>query len=220
MAEAVQNLAWHQAATSGELRRWADVEARARRVDAIAFRAGLLLENMTIAYRFGAARGVPLAPVPADLESRFLFAWEENMRVQDAVRKIGARQWGARWNGKDFDAIDPSGGAGLEGIFIPIAIGAVALAGLVSRLIWVEKENTDLGGKYNAILEKTDRVLCSDPKSTTCQDWQREKTVSNYQRNVTMADSIKGAVGSIGAGLGKGLLIALPVLAALLFWRR
>lgn len=208
--------------TSVLARRWADLEARDRRVDALDFRAGLLLENAIILYQF--AEGVGLAVPPEDpaLERRYLESHSRFIQAHTAIRKIQDRQWGARWNGKDFDAIDPTGGGPeLGAVFIPIMIGVgvVALAGLVARFVWLEKETTEIGDKYNKLLKTTNDRFCADPTSDTCQSWEEEKLESNYAKNETMSDRIKGAVGAVGSGLGKGLMIALPLIAAAFIWR-
>ena len=108
----------------------------------------------------------------------------------------------------------------MQGFFIPVIVGLVLLAGVISRLIWVERENDDLSDKFNDILHKTDKTLCSDPSSPVCKDWQKTKSEKSYKENETLADTIKQAAASTGRGLGIGLMIAIPLIAWSWFGRR
>ena len=200
------------------IRKWSEVQRHADRAGSLVYRAELLFQNVITTYRFANTRGIPLEPIDPELERRFLGVQAEFMRIRDIVRQIEDREMGARWTGSDFDAVSVPA---LSGVFIPIAvgIGVVALAGLIARLVYVEKEATDLGAKFNAILKKTDAKFCADPLSPNCIAWKEEKKNSGYVKAKTMAETIQGAVSSIGGGLGTGLMIAVP-LALFAIWRR
>lgn len=200
------------------LRRWGDVITRMHRTDDKVFRNSLLLQNIIITYQFAKSRGIMLPPFNPELETRFLDAQTEFFRLKDAVRRVIDREWGARWTGNDFDIVDPAGQLGAVFIPVLIGIGVVALVGVISRLIYLESENDDLSEKYNSVLEATDNVLCSDPHSEDCKLWEQEKLESGYRQNKTFADTIKGAAKSVGAGLGKGLMFAIPLVALAFFW--
>lgn len=204
--------------TSAELAKWRTVEARTRDLDGRIFCASLLFQNLVIMSRFATAHGI----TPPTPDAARLYALIEGFeKVKEAVRRIEDREWGARWNGEDFDAVDPAGSSTLGGLFIPvlIGVGVVALGGIIARLAYLEKETADLVPKYNAIIDRTDKAFCADPTSQTCQDWQQEKIDSGYEKNKSFADSVKGAISTVGSGLGKGLLIALPLVAFAIFWR-
>lgn len=200
---------------------WDKTVNRARDLDASIFAAGLRLAALGFTYSFAARAGVALADIPVDLEQRFAKLQADNEAVKTAVRNVDDRVWGARWTGHDFDIVAPYPEQ-LSGVFIPIMIGVgiVALSGLITRLAYLEAETTDLSDKYNSLLDSTDKTLCADPMSETCQSWQVEKETSGYNKNRTFADSIKSAASSVGAGLGKGIMIAVPLLVLALFWKR
>lgn len=201
-------------------KKWSDVERRTRSLDAQLLKSSLLYDCLGMMQHFALKHGVQIEPMPPELETRFVNAVDEFAALRRAVRNVEDRLWGARWTGKDFDVIEP--GQSLEGLFIPVAIGAGVLAfgGLMARLFYLENETDEINAKYNALIETTDRQFCADPSSPLCSEWQIEKEVSGYQKNKTFADSIKSAAVTVGSGLGKGLMIALPVLALAFVWGR
>ena len=207
--------------TKAQICRWSQSLRRAENINAGLFRAGLLLDNITIAYRFASGAGVALAQFPAALEARYLDAVSEFARVRGLMRRVEDRELGLRPTADDFDIVE-SGGPSLGAAFIPVLVGvtAVLLAGLVGRLVYLEQESTELNNKYNSILKASDAALCADPGSDLCRSWEAEKTASNYTKNETMAEALKGAVRTVGGGLGKGLLIALPLAVLAFGWSK
>ena len=216
----IKTIPFKRPPSSRELARWKEAQQRMRDLDALVYRAGLLLTNVVNTYHFADTKDLRLPDFPPSLERRFLKVRDESRDVKELVRKVQDREYGLRWTGSDFDVIEPP--SALQGIFIPIAIGTgiVALGGLIARLVYLEGESTELGDKYNTILEKTDRQLCADPFSSTCRDWERTKADKDYTKNETMADTIRGSVKTVSKGLGTGLLIAVPLLAYAIFMRK
>ncbi|MDD5347802.1 MAG: hypothetical protein PHT59_04225 [Candidatus Omnitrophica bacterium] len=199
---------------------WDRAVNRARDLDSQVFGNGLRLAALGFTFAFAARSGVALPSLSPDLEVRFAKLQADNEELKNAVRKVEDREWGARWNGRDFDIVIPQ--AGLSGIFIPIAIGVgiVALAGLITRLAYLEDQNKEISRQFNALLDSTDETLCSDPSSPACVNWQIERKASGYEKQRSFADSISSAASTVGAGLGKGLMIALPLVALAIFWKR
>lgn len=204
--------------TSSTRRRWEDVERRIRDLDAALLRTTLLSDCYAIASRFGARSGIPLAESPADLESRYVATVQGFAELRSLVRRVEDRELGARWTGSDFDLIEHP--TGFLGVFIPVAIGVgvVAFSGLIARLFYLEQETIDISDRYNSLVEHTDAAFCADPNSQTCGEWQIEKQVSGFEKNKTFADSLKSSIGKIGGGIGKGIALALPVIALAIFW--
>jgi hypothetical protein len=114
----------------------------------------------------------------------------------------------------------------LSGWFIPvlIAVGVLALGGLISRLFFLEKKTDEIAGKYNRVLDATDKAFCADKNSTACADWEKTKETEKYTPQKSLADRIgeffSGVGTSVKSGLSIGLLIAIPFAAWLVFGGR
>lgn len=201
--------------TRDELSRWNDLLRHLDRAQKTHARAFALLANVAIAANYCASRGivVPFFGTMPDLEQRLFAVGNELDKITRLVRDVEDGVLGARYVNGDFDIIQPSSPSNLQGFFIPVLLGLVALAGVISRLIWVERENNELSDNYNEILAATDKTLCADPGSTTCIDWKKTKSEKAYVENKTLADTLRDAAASTGRGLGMGLMIAIPLIA-------
>jgi hypothetical protein len=211
-----------RAPTLFELERWRGLLNQLDRSQRAHGRAFCLLSNVAIAAKFLSTRGIvlPYFSAAPGLEQQFLKVSAELEKITDMIRDVEDGTLGARWQGGDFDIIQPPSASGMQGFFIPVIVGLVLLVGVITRLIWVEKENNELSDKFNDILTKTDKTLCSDPSSQVCKDWKKTKSEKSYKENETLADTIKRAAASTGEGLGIGLMIAIPLLAWSWFGRK
>lgn len=174
----------------------------------------LTLANISLAQRFCSDNGI-------------VFEWDINtndfVAVQNEIRKLKSAMRGVDDNvfalqfvGNDIDVVRPPK-ADLGAIWIPIAIGALIIGGIIMRWAQLEKETTQLSDHYNGILRQANKKLCKDPSSKMCADWQATKASGGYNKRETVIGNIKDAIAGTGTavkkGLGLGALIALPILA-------
>jgi len=183
--------------------------------------AGLLLFNLYTTYTFAESKGIKLPTVDPALEVEFLDVLDSFELTKDAIRKVQDKVYGIRLtkDGRDLDIMKPKEQS-FEGIIIPIIVGIVILGGAIGTSIWQYQKASALSKKYNDILEATDETLCKDRESGTCKDWEETKIKKKYQKNATIADTLKSGITTAGKGLQIGLIIALALGAFYLFGKR
>ena len=176
-------------------------------------RAGLLLKNIYITFTFARANNVFLTALSPQDEQTYYTILESNRQLRAAVRGVQDRRYGIRAKGHDLDIVDPH--LSMDGLIIPVVVGAVILATAIATAIWQSRLANEIAQKYAALLIRTDNTLCSDPTSSLCKKWQEEKKKTGYQKNITLADTLKQGVKTIAGGISTGLLLVLPVVAFL-----
>jgi hypothetical protein len=120
-------------------------------------------------------------------------------------------------DGKDLEILQPQESTSF-GWIIPVALGAVVLAGLIARWVYLEKEVTFVHEQYNGILDRSDKKLCADPKSKTCADWKAIQTSGGYEKRQGIIDSALATIkGAAQTGISWGLAIAVPLAVFLIF---
>jgi hypothetical protein len=178
-------------------------------------------KQLMIAAKFAAAHGVTFdtSELP-EMESRMLNTLSLIERLRRYHCDVNGQQLGVRLsaNGDDLDIIQPQD-IDSFGQWQLIAIGVVLLIGIIARWIYVENDVTTISEKYNHVLTKADNQFCADPGSKMCADWKAEKAKGDYAQHETLVDSVKRAVGTVGSGLGTGLMLLIP-LAALMYLPR
>jgi hypothetical protein len=175
----------------------------------------LQLSNIVQAHMFAKERGVKLkhADLPT-LEARMNTAFGQI----ETLRRNHCEVNGLRLavspsaTGDDLDIVRPPEQT-MGAIWIPIAIGAVVVAGIIARWAYLEKEVQDISDQYNGVLRRADMNLCADPNSQMCKDWESQKEAGGYHKNETLMDSVKTAVRRVGGGIGVGLSLLIPILA-------
>ena len=211
-----------RAPNSLELRLWARAEKACEKTAPLAYALELQYFNILITAKFAASGGVPLAlDEMKTLEPQMQTALIENERLKQAMADVRNLKLGIRVtpDRTDLEILQPPSLA-FSGWVIPVTIGALVVAAIISRWIWVENEFKRISDRYNHILTTSDEKLCADPNSKLCADWNTTKAQSGYQKNETVIDSIKGAVkgigGALGRGLGSGIMLAI-VLGMLIY---
>lgn len=204
--------------TSRELELWNKAENFRRRVVLLSHAVKLQYNNVIIAAKFAKNRSVNInfSGLP-EIEKRMSIALSEIEKLRLDQCDVSGMKLGISpaSDGNDLNIVRPNDiSFGLA--WIPIAIGAVVVAGIIARWAYLEKEVIDISEQYNGVLWRADQKLCEDPESPLCADWEATKLKGGYHKNKTLVDSIKSAVGQVGSfaskGLGIGVAIAIPLL--------
>jgi hypothetical protein len=174
-----------------------------------------LLSEALIAKAICAQSAGVVLPIDAALaEQRYLKLKKSVGEIYQAVSAVRQREYGLRLRDGDFDIIEPQ--AGMNGLFIPLAVGAVIVAGCFFTLYHLGEDASKLVIEYKKLNKAADSVLCSDPKSDLCKNWNVVKEAQKIEEKESFADSLMGGVSK---GLSIGLAVAVGLLA-LSFIRR
>jgi len=205
-------------ASSAELALWDKAEKLKRRVVLKAFAMRLQYANVVKAAKVAGKHKFNLEePELADLEVRMQATITEIDALRENHCDVTGMKLGVRTSadGKDLDIVQPPSMT-FGAIWIPIAIGAVVVAGIIARWAYLETEVQTISDRFNAVLRRADEKLCADPSSPMCQDWEATKSTGGYVQNETLIDSVKKAVKTVGGfagrGLGIGIAVAIPLL--------
>lgn len=215
-----------RAPTGAEKRLWEKAERLAKRTMLIAQMSRIQFVNIVNTYKWASDNGIMLdsGELP-ELENRMNNALDQIDFLQRAQGDVNRWKLGVSPSatGNDLDIVSPSE-ISLSGVWIPIAVGAVVVSGIIARWAYLEKEVQKISDRYNGILHWSDMYICSNPKSKKCIEWREHKTQGGYQKNETILDSIKSSIKSVGGGLSKGfgigLAILIPILALFYLPRR
>lgn len=212
--------------TSHELALWDRAEQIMKRCVMRGYATRLKHAQILSAAKHAAKYGVTInIPEMADLENRMNMALSQLESLRRLHCDVNGLQLGVQLSadGKDLDIVSPAP-MSMGAIWIPIAIGAVVLVGIIARWVHLESEVQDISNKYNGVISRADMALCDDPNSAMCQDWNNSKQVGDYYKRQTLLDKVESAVTSVGkaakSGLGWGLMLAIPMLIFLYFPRR
>lgn len=191
------------------------LKAHARAGDAID-RATLLLYNIRTTYNFAKQKGIALPKLNPNLEKRLLDVITAFQKSNEAIRLVEDKVYGIRLNNGDIDIMKPNEKS-FQGLIIPIIIGIVILAGAIATALWQKDEADKLSKKYNDILESSDDQFCEDRESSLCKAWEEKKLQKKYEKNMTIADTLKSGIVKAGTGLKLGALIGIPIALFFLF---
>lgn len=210
-----------RAPTSKELSLWSSAERAKQKTALLAHLVKIQYRQIVFAAKFGQEYGLELnEPEMASLESRMFSVTRDIEKLRQDHCAVNGMSLGVRLSasGNDLDIVNPTPSQ-LGLAWVPIAIGAVVVAGIIARWAFLEKEVQTISDKYNGIIHRADQALCKDPNSAMCKDWKKRKQSGGYVENVTLIDSVKNAVGKVGGfaagGIGAGLMLAIPVLMML-----
>lgn len=182
----------------------------------------LLGSNAAAAHFWATQNGLSMPP-PAELEQRVLELESAFEKVRHKMRAVEDLKLGLMYRAGDIDIVVPQGSENLEGIVL-IAIGVIAVAGLVAGLIYYRDQARDTIPKYNALLAATDKQFCQHESPETCEKWKKFKIESGYSERAGIADKIVAGLGQVagvaGKGAGVGLAIAIPLAIGLLAWNK
>ena len=194
---------------SAELvRRWGECVELIDRISDKAFAIDLQSECLNSAALYATSKQVTLSlPGAATTEQRRILLKDSLYKVNLAFYRVRSWEYGLRWRDKDFDIIAPAQQA-MGALFIPLAIGALILAGCFATAYHLGKNADELLIDYQRLNRAADSALCSDPNSDLCKGWQVVKEAEKIPEKISFAESLKG-------GLAKGITAALALIAGL-----
>lgn len=219
--------------TSAQIRTWEQFKAEAHAVELLNRALVSVTDNAMAADNFGKTQGIDLTSRYGPLYRRAEQLSLTNARLSRVVAAVDAELLGVRFRPTgDFDILAPETMSSdelaqynLNGFgWVLIAVGVVVVASAVAWIAWLRKENNELVEDYNALLAETDQRYCADPSSSTCRAWLARKSEVKYDQKQAATDDLVGQAKAIGKtilrGAQWGLIVAIPLLAWLLFGRR
>jgi len=210
--------------SSSERKKWQESKRRLCKIDANLYSAYLYLQNIILAAKAAQLRSLTIPVLnQVDMtseEQRFLTLYKEYSKIKAAMRDVEDMTAGLRPSNGDWDIVRPDESLSGPLLIAAAVAGVVLVSGMIARLIYLEVETQELSENFNEIMDKADAAMCiSGPDSEDCQFWKQTKKQEGYKKNVTLADSVKSAVSTIGKGAEMGLLIAIPLVAYAFFKR-
>lgn len=208
-----------RAPNAHELALWNQAEDVAKRAVLLSYVVKLQYKNMLMIAQFAATNKIQFnEPTAVSTEQRMLAALQNIEQIRPLMDAVRNMEYGIRVSstGNDLDIIQPEK-TGFSGFIIPIALGVVALVGLIARWIYLEKEIKYVHEEYAGILNRSNAVLCKDPASKICKDWTDIKKTSGYEKREGIIDSaISTLKGAATKGVSWGLAIVIPLAAFML----
>ena len=204
-----------RAPTPFEVGKWRDLLDLRQRINDKMFALDLQVECLITRSKFLAENGIalPFAP-PVDLEQRYLSLKKFTKDANTAIDGAQSHEYGSFWRNNDFDILDPN--QNMNGLFIPIMIGIVVLAGCFATLNEIAKGHEAVYTEYKKLNAATENFLCKDPKSDLCKKWGVVKAEQKIVEKETFGDRL-------ASGLSKGLSIGIAVVIGLIafsVWRK
>lgn len=211
--------------TSSELALWNQTMQIAKRVGLKAYIAKLRWANILTIHEFAKTNSVELGePDLPDVADRMFAALKSIETLKSSMCRVENLELGIRvsGNGADIDIVQPK--VQSFGWVIPAIGVALIIAGVIGRWMELEKEIDDVSKRYNEVIDKADKALCTNPDSDLCKKWKSTKVEKNYNKRESLIDSVKNALVSAGStmkkGMGWGIALLVPLLALMYLPRR
>jgi hypothetical protein len=218
--------------TFAELARWESIKKRAALLSLQSELVSVRLYLVSVAVDFAKKNGISLISSAEILKNAALVSVAVK-RVWRWISWVQSGDLGLMINGNDFDIAAPSGtnsdqilsyknaGFGWVWVFAAGALIASSIGGLISYL-W--SSNDDLETKAKLIQADADSKFCKNPGSPQCVAWLERKRLPDWKGATGMIERLTDQIASgatvVSGGLGKGLMLALPVLAIYFLWGR
>jgi hypothetical protein len=217
--------------TAAQQRTWEGFKREAQAVELLNKALYHAVDLATMTETFAKERGQPIAAFqPLHKQAEKLS--QIDTRLQMVVAAVELEKLGLRFRKDgDFDILAPSDMTDDElakyklGLgWIIMAVGVVVVGAAVAWIALLRKENHDLVEDYNELLEQTDNRYCVDPSSPTCVVWLKRKGERQYEKKQDAIEELTAKASQIGKTIVKGaqwgLVVAIPLLAWLLFGRK
>lgn len=203
------------APTVSQIGKWEECLRLYEQINDRVFAIGLLSECLNARAEYAASNQLTLnLPGALEAEKKRVLLEAGFSQVSKAVLGVQRWEYGLRWRDGDFDILAPS--ATMGALFIPIAIGALIIAGCFATLYHIGKSSDELLIDYQKLNRAADNALCFNPDSDLCKGWQVVKEQQQITEKESFADSLKG-------GLSKGITAALAIVGGMLalsLWRK
>lgn len=214
--------------TSEELRLWDQAMKLAQRANLLSYGVKLQWLNIKLIHDFAKKKQIALdEPDLPDIADRMFTVLKRIESLKDLMCQVNQLELGISISksGNDLDIVKPEESSSLSfGWVIPLIGVSLVVAGVIG--IWQElsDETEEITEKYNKVIDKADKLLCTDSSSEICEEWEEEKESKGYYKRESIIDSVKSALVSAGQtakkGLGWGVMLLIPVLALMYLPRR
>lgn len=208
--------------TVSELSSWNEAGKISDRVLLVSHICDLTLMNIGLASDFCLQKNISLPGFDKSILNRYTSIRKEIYSIRESMRQVEDNVYACQFSHGDIDIVDPPNQA-MGAIWIPIAIGALIVGGIIARWVQLERETGELSDQFNGVLKRADDHLCADPSSEACIDWETAKAKGGYYKRETVIgnikDAIKGTGKAVKTGLGIGALAVIPILAFALMKR-
>lgn len=214
--------------TSEELRLWDQAMELAQRANLLSYNVKLQWLNIKVIHDFAKSKQIALdEPDLPDIADRMFVVLKRIESLKDLMCQVNQLELGISISksGNDLDIVKPEEPTSMSfGWVIPLIGISLVIAGVIG--IWKElsDEAEEITEKYNKVIDKADKLLCTDSSPEICEEWEEEKKSKGYYKRESIIDSVKSALVSAGQtakkGLGWGMMLLIPVLALMYLPRR
>lgn len=198
------------APTHRQLADWQRLNARLSEVENVVYGCRFYRETVFERRNYLNSFGIILNANPdmqmSELEKEFGI-------LHNAITRANSGEYGARWRDNDFDILLPD--APLGAVFIPVLIGSVVVAGCIALLNKLGKEADETAIAYRALKKEADNIICKDPASDMCKNWNIVKESKKIEVKESFADNLL-SVGKTAVNIGLAVVIGVVALSV---WR-
>jgi hypothetical protein len=198
------------APTIRQLNDWQRLNSRLREVENIVYGCRFYRETIAERRNYLNSYGIYLASNP---DMKLSVIEKEFGLLHDAITRANSGEYGARWRDNDFDIVLPD--APLGAVFIPVLIGSVVIAGCIALLNKLGKEADETASAYRALKKEADSIICKDPESDMCKNWNIVKEAKQIDVKESFADRLLN-VGKTAVNIGLAVVIGVVALSV---WR-
>jgi Flp pilus assembly pilin Flp len=206
--------------TSSELSTWSKLIDEHQRALSALHICEAMMQNAIIIFKFAENHGVTIQTIPGELERRYLNVKQTLDTLTRAIRGAQDLSLGVRFRAGDVDILAPDLESARDqgfGAVVLIIAGVVVVGAAIAVAYWATKNALEISQQARAVIKKADQKLCADPRSSLCAQWKNEKQTTIFEKNETLADTIKSGVSRVGGGLLLGLI---ALVAVSYFWRK
>lgn len=190
----------------------ADLEIRANKLRAV---------NLALGVQFAKRKGIPLNVDAAGLLEQVKRIDAKNERLKNVIMAVELEELGLRFVNNDIDIMAHPGTSPdlvakyqLSGWPIIVA-GIVVVTVVIGWLAALRQQNAELESKLSASIDDVDALLCGDPGSDNCKEWNQIKAQNRYDERESMIAMLGQAAKNFPDTVKKiasiGLAIVIPL---------
>lgn len=215
-----------RAPTNAEITKWSAFVKRVDKLQLSAVANVLRSKNLDILTEFCLTWGIAAPKISNSWKSELASTMNDIGRLKRAIYLVEQMELGVRFepDGEITIMAPPDytkeqiESYGLGMWFVPIALGIIALGGVIARLIYLEGKEKELSS-CQQVLDETEKDICADPNSEACQAWNERKDRSGYGQNETVIESIGKSLKEFGKIAAKGAGIGIAIALGLAVWK-
>jgi hypothetical protein len=190
----------------------ADLEIRANKLRAV---------NLVLGVQFAARKQIPLNFDVTGLLEQMKRVDAKNERLKNVIMAVELEELGLRFVNNDIDIMahpgtNPDVVAKYQLSGWPIIVAGIVVATVViGWLAALRQQNAELESKLSASIDDVDALLCGDPGSDTCKEWNQIKAQNKYDERENMIDTLGKAAENFPDTVKKIASIGLTVIIPL-----